>query len=747
MDMLSRATSLFAVSLLFTSFTNQKLLAQGLDPIPEEASQRIDSLINEMTLEEKVGQLTLFTSDIDVTGPTMRENYREDILAGKVGAIFNAYGAEYTLQLQQMAVEETRLGIPLIFGYDVIHGFKTIFPIPLGESASWDLEAMEKAARIAAVESSAEGLHWTYAPMVDVARDPRWGRIAEGAGEDTYLSTQAAIARIRGFQGNDLSAVNTIMACVKHYAAYGAAEAGRDYNTVDISELVLRETYLPPFKAAVDAGVATFMTSFNELFGVPASGSEFLLQDILRDEWNFEGFVVSDYTSINEMVAHGVVADLKEAGEMAITAGLDMDMQGAVYYEYLPDLVNEGKVDEATVNTSVRRVLEEKYRLGLFDDPYRYVSEQRERDSVMTAEHMEAARDIARKSIVLLKNEEKTLPLDKEGKTIAVIGPLAANKKELIGSWSAAGDWQKSVSLLQGIREVAGGNEIVYTKGANINDDSTQAFQEAIDAAQSADVVILALGEEALMSGEAASRSMIDLPGVQLELAKEIHALGKPTVVVLMNGRPLAIPWLAENVDAILETWFLGHQAGPAIADVLFGNYNPSGKLPVTFPRSVGQVPLYYNQKMTGRPIGENKYTSKYLDIPNTPLYPFGFGLSYTTFDYSDLQLSKGTLQAGDSLVISVQVENTGSVDGHEVVQLYIRDLVGNVTRPVKELKGFKKILLTPGQSQKVKFTIKTEDLAFYHRDLTFKPEAGAFKVFVGGNSVEVLEADFSYTP
>lgn len=746
MDMLSRATTFFTVFLLLTAFTNHKLVAQGLEPIPEEASQMIDSLINEMTLEEKVGQLTLFTSDIDVTGPTMRENYKEDILAGKVGAIFNAYGAAYTRQLQQMAVEETRLGIPLLFGYDVIHGFKTIFPIPLGEAASWDLEAMEQSARIAAVEASAEGLHWTFAPMVDIARDPRWGRIAEGAGEDTYLGTEASIARIRGFQGRDLSEVNTILACAKHFAAYGAAQAGRDYHTVDVSELVLRETYLPPFRAAVEAGVATFMTSFNELFGVPASGSDFLLTEILREEWNFEGFVVSDYTSINEMVAHGVVADLKAAGELAINAGMDMDMQGAVYYEHLPDLIEEGKVREETINASVRRILEEKYRLGLFDDPYRYVSEQREQDSVMTAEYLEAARDIARKSIVLLKNEEEVLPLDKEGQTIAVIGPLADNKKELIGSWSAAGDWQQAVSLLEGIRELAGeGNEIVYTKGANINDDSTQAFQEAIEVAQSADVVVLALGEEALMSGEAASRSMIDLPGVQEALAKEIHALGKPMVVVLMNGRPLTIPWLAENADAILETWFLGHQAGPAIADVLFGEYNPSGKLPVTFPRNVGQIPIFYNQKMTGRPISDNKYTSKYLDVPNTPLYPFGFGLSYTSFDYSDLQLSTQSLQEGDSLIVSVKVENTGERDGHEVVQLYIRDLVGNVTRPVKELKGFKKILLTPGQTQEVRFTLKPEDLAFYHRDLTFKPEAGEFTVFVGGNSEDVLEENFEF--
>ncbi|WP_277479785.1 beta-glucosidase BglX [Catalinimonas alkaloidigena] len=705
----------------------------------------IDSLINEMTLEEKVGQLTLFTSDIDITGPSMREGYKEDIQAGRVGAIFNAYGAAFTRQLQQLAVEETRLGIPLLLGYDVIHGFKTIFPIPLAEAASWDLAAMEKSARIAATEASAEGLHWTYAPMIDVARDPRWGRIAEGAGEDTYLGTQVALARIKGFQGDDLSAVNTILACAKHYAAYGASQAGRDYNTVDISELELRDTYLPPFKAAVNASVATFMTSFNEIFGVPASGSEFLLSDILRDEWNFEGFVVSDYTSINEMVAHGVVADLKDAGQMAITAGVDMDMQGAVYYEYLPDLVKEGKVDVATVNQSVRRILEAKYRLGLFDNPYRYIDQQREQNEVMTNEHLEAARDIARKSIVLLKNENDILPLKNEGQTIALIGPLADDKKELIGSWSAAGDWEKSVSLLEGLQQ-SGRNqhEILYAKGTNINDDSTQYFQEAIKTAERADVVILALGEAALMSGEAASRSTIDLPGNQLDLAKEIHKLGKPTIVVLMNGRPLTISWLDENVDSILETWFLGHQAGPAIADVIFGDYNPSGKLPVTFPRNVGQIPLYYNQKMTGRPLAENKYTSKYLDVPNTPLYPFGYGLSYTDFTYSDLRLSSKVLLQQDSIKLSIKLQNSGNLAGHEVVQLYIRDLVGNVTRPVKELKAFKKIYLEAGQTQEVTFYIKQEDLAFYQRDLSYDAEAGQFKVFIGGNSIDLLEENFA---
>ena len=718
--------------------------SEETDPATEAMNHTIDSLLDQMTLEEKVGQLTLFTSDIDVTGPTMRENYQEDIRTGKVGAIFNAYGANYTRELQRIAIEESRLGIPLLFGYDVIHGHKTIFPIPLGEAASWDLEAIEQSARIAAVEASAEGLHWTFAPMMDIARDPRWGRIAEGAGEDTYLGTKIAVARVRGFQNNDLSATNTLLACAKHFAAYGAAEAGRDYNTVDISDRVLWEIYLPPFKAAVDAGVATFMTSFNEVDGVPATGSYHLLTEILRGEWEFEGFVVTDYTSINEMIAHGFAVDEKEAGELAIEAGVDMDMQGAVFYEHLPALVEEGKVPEARVDQAVRKVLEAKYKLGLFDDPYRYSDEQREQQNVMTAAHREAARDVARKSIVLLKNEDQTLPLQKDVRSIAVIGPLADNKQELIGSWSAAGDGQQAVSLREGIESKVGENtNVLYAKGCNINDDSTHLFQEAIRTARAADVVVLALGEAALMSGEAASRADIDLPGVQLELAQELHRLGKPLVVVLMNGRPLTIHWLDENVPAILETWFLGTEAGNAIADVLFGDYNPSGKLPVTFPRSVGQIPLYYNYKNTGRPISENKYTSKYLDIPNTPLYPFGYGLSYTTFEYADLQISAPDMTVNDTLTVSVKVTNTGQSTGEEVVQLYIQDLVGSVTRPVKELKGFQKIMLDPGEEQTLTFQVDHTTLSFYRSDMTFGTEPGTFKVFVGTNSEETLSAEF----
>ena len=712
-----------------------------------EIESKIDSLLAIMSLEEKIGQLTLYTSDIDITGPTIREGYKEDIRNGNVGSIFNAYGAEYTRSLQKIAVEETRLKIPLLFGYDVIHGHKTIFPMPLGESASWDLEAIEKSAQIAAAEASAEGLHWTFAPMVDIARDPRWGRVAEGAGEDTYLGTRIALARIKGFQGENLRDLNTILACAKHFAAYGAALAGRDYNTVDMSDRVLREVYFPPFKAAVEAGVATFMTAFNEVDGVPATGSKYLMTDVLKEEWGFKGFIVTDYTSINEMVPHGIVADEKKAAELAINAGVDMDMQGAVYHKYLSDLVREGKVSEAQIDESARRILRMKYLLGLFEDPYRYSDTKREREVVMSREHLAAARDISRKSIVLLKNQGNTLPLKKTIKSIAVIGPLADSKRNLIGSWSAAGDYTKAVTLLEGIKAaVPSSTKVLFAKGSNINDDTTKWIDEAVKTAQKADVVILALGEDAQMSGEAASRSSIDLPGVQLDLAKAIKKTGKPVVAVLMNGRPLAINWLDENVPSILETWFLGTQAGHAIADVIFGDYNPSGKLPVTFPRSVGQIPIYYNNKNTGRPRSDQKYTSKYLDISNEPLYPFGYGLSYTNFTYSNLVVDKPSYKMDETIKVSVTVSNSGKFAGEEVVQLYIRDLVGSVTRPVKELKNFKKIMIEPGKSQQVQFELTKDDLAFYTRDMNFEAEAGDFKIYVGSNSRDVLEADFKLT-
>jgi len=711
----------------------------------EPFEHSVDSVLAIMTLEEKVGQLTLFTSDNDVTGPTIRENYKEDILAGRVGAIFNAFGAVYTRKLQEIAVKETRLGIPLLFGYDVIHGHRTIFPMPLGEAASWDLEAIQKSARIAADEASAEGLHWTFAPMCDIARDPRWGRMVEGAGEDVYLGSKIAAARVKGFQGDGIGSLNSVMASVKHFAAYGAAQAGRDYHTTDMSDRVLREVHLPPYKAAIDAGAATVMTSFNEIDGVPATGSKYLMTDILRKEWNFKGFVVSDYTSIMEMIAHGIAEDASAAAALAIEAGVDMDMQAGFFNDALVKLVKEGKVKESLIDEAAHRILKKKFELGLFDDPYRYSNPEREKATVMKPEFLEASRDVARKSIVLLKNDKQLLPLSKNIKRLAVIGPLANARKEMIGSWSAAGDWAKAVTLLEGIKAgVSPSTQVLYAKGSNIHDDSTTYFAKAIQTAKQADVVVLALGEGAWMTGEAASRASLDLPGVQQRLVEEIQKTGKPVIVILMNGRPLTINWIDKNIPAILETWFLGTQAGHAIADVLFGDYNPSGKLPVTFPRSVGQIPIFYSMKNTGRPMDPtNKYTSKYLDESNDPLYPFGYGLSYTTFEFGEIVLSSSAMTSRDELVVSCKVTNRGKYAGEEVVQLYLRDKVGSVTRPVKELKGFQKLSFQPGESKNVEFRITNADLSFYRKDMSFGSEPGSFEIYVGGNSRDVKKAEF----
>ncbi|MEX2124058.1 MAG: beta-glucosidase BglX [Woeseia sp.] len=720
-----------------------------------EMDRFIADVMSRMTLKEKIGQLNLLTSGWDITGPTLREGYREDIKAGNVGSIFNAHTAAYTRSLQKLAVEETRLGIPLLFGYDVIHGYKTIFPISLGEAASWDLAAVENAARVAAVETSAAGVHWTFAPMVDIARDPRWGRISEGAGEDVYLGSRIAAARVRGFQGDDLAAVDTVLATAKHYAAYGQAQAGRDYHTTDMSLRELWDTYLPPFRAASEAGVATYMTAFNELNGVPVTASNYLLNDILRTRWRFTGFVVSDYTAVNELVPHGFARDEKHAAELAINAGVDMDMQGVSFMTWLPALVENGRVRIETIDNAVRRILEMKYRLGLFADPYRYSDEEREQAAIYKPEHLEAARDMARRSIVLLKNERELLPLKTEGISLAVIGPLADSKADMIGSWSAAGDRkEKPVTLLEGIRaRVGDAVEIHYEKGASyrfeetFSDTDRTGFDAAIAAAGRADVIVAAMGESWDMTGEAASRTSLELPGNQQELLVELRKLGKPIVLVLMNGRPLAIGWADENVHAILETWFAGTQGGDAIADVLFGDYNPSGKLPVTFPRNVGQVPIYYNMKNTGRPYGvedtEQKYRSRYLETPNTPLYPFGYGLSYTEFSYADLTLDRTEMGADDTITVSVRVTNDGEVDGEEVVQLYTRDLVGSVTRPVKELKRFEKIWLEDGESRNVEFELEPADLAFHRQDMSYGAEAGEFRVFVGGNSEAVLETSF----
>lgn len=724
----------------------------------------INELMNKMTIDEKIGQMVLFTSDWDVTGPTMRATYVDDIKAGKVGAIFNAYTPAYTRQLQKIAVEETRLGIPLLFGYDVIHGHKTIFPIPLAESCSWDLEAIQNSASIAAQEASADGINWTFAPMVDICRDPRWGRIAEGAGEDTYLGSLIAAARVKGFQGKDFTSNHTILACAKHFAAYGAALSGRDYNSVDMSENTLREYYLPPYQACINAGVKTVMTSFNDLNGIPASANPFLLKTILRDEWKFDGMVVTDYTSINEMVKHGYAENDKQAGELALNAGVDMDMQGAVYYNYLKQSLAEGKVSLQEINTAVAHILSLKYELGLFNDPYKYCDEKRAASEIMTEENLLAARKMATKSIVLLKNENALLPLSNDG-TIAVIGPLANDQRNLIGNWSAAGDWKKSVSVLSGIKNAADiHTTILYAKGANLLEDTLlikklnrnggditldqkspqQLIDEAVKIANQSKVVVLVLGESQGMSGEAASRSDISIPLNQQNLAKALYETGKPIVLVLMNGRPLTLEWEDAHLQAILETWFGGSQAGNAIADILFGKENPSAKLTITFPRNVGQIPIYYNMKSTGRPYEEeNKYTSKYLDVENTPLYPFGYGLSYTNFQYYDLKLSKPQYANNDSIIVTVKVKNTGAREGEEIVQLYMQDKTASITRPVKELKGFQKIVLQKGESKTVTFILHNNDLAFYNSELKKIVEPGIFNIFVGGNSEETLKTSF----
>lgn len=712
---------------------------------PDPAMDRfIDELMSRMTLEEKIGQMTLLTSDWESTGPTMRASYKHDIEAGRVGNIFNAYTVKYTRELQRMAVEGTRLKIPLMFGYDVIHGHRTIFPISLGEAASWDMAAIEKSARVSAQEASAEGIHWTFSPMVDIARDPRWGRISEGAGEDVYLGSMIAKARVRGYQGTDLAATDTILATAKHFAAYGAAQAGRDYHTVDIAERTLRDIYLPPFKAAVDAGAASVMTSFNEVDGIPASGSKYLLTDMLRNKWGFDGFVVTDYTSINEMVAHGYARDNAQAGEQAIAAGVDMDLQGAVFLEHLKQSVEQGRVSQAQVDRAVRRILEMKYRLGLFEDPYRYADEAREKATLYRPDFLEAARDVARKSMVLLKNEGSVLPLAASARSIAVIGPLGDSKPDMIGSWAAGGDRQtRPVTVLEGMKARArAGTSVSYAKGASYefaDAGKTGGFAEALTLARKSDVVVAVMGEKWDMTGEAASRTSLDLPGNQQALLEQLAATGKPVVLVVLSGRPNSIGWAQDNLPAILHAWYPGTQGGHAVADVLFGDYNPSGKLPVTFPRTVGQVPIHYDMKNTGRPIelGQPgaKYVSRYLETPNTPLYRFGHGLSYTSFAYSPVTLSAPSMGAGGSITASATITNTGARAGEEVVQLYVRDLVGSVTRPVQELKGFEKIALAPGQSRTVSFTLRPEDLAFTRADMSHGWEPGRFRLWIAPSS------------
>jgi len=745
---------------LLTVFScNSNVEKKGMDPV----DLKVEALLEKMTLQEKIGQMNQYNGFWDITGPppedgTAKDKYQQ-IKDGKVGSMLNILGAKNTREMQKLAVDNSRLGIPLLFAYDVIHGYKTIMPIPLGESASWDLEAIELSARIAGRESAAAGIHWTFAPMVDVSRDARWGRVMEGSGEDPFLSSAIAVARVKGFQGEYLSSVKTIAACMKHFAAYGFSESGRDYNTVDISEITLRNIVLPPFKAGIDAGAATVMNSFNELNGIPATSNSYLQRDILKGEWDYSGLVVSDWNSIGEIVIHGQAATLKDAARLSVIAGSDMDMEASAYVNHLADLVVSGEVDEKLIDDAVRRILRLKYNLGLFDDPYKYCNEELEKNEILSKENLEASRDIARKSIVLLKNESNILPLSKN-KKIAVIGPLADDKDSPIGSWRGQGVTNSAVSLLEGIRKaVDNKSNISYAKGCdlvigetsfiyelNINQNDPTGISEAVQLAETSDVVILVLGENGFQTGEGRSQADIGLAGVQEELMKAIVKANSNTILVLMNGRPLAIPWAAENIPAIVEAWHLGSEAGNAIADVLFGDYNPSGKLPVSFPRHEGQIPIYYNHKNTGRPSTAPNmvFWSHYTDMENSPLFTFGYGLSYTQFEYSNISVDATTLDKNGSIKLNVDVKNIGETDGDEIVQFYIQDVVSSITRPIKELKGFEKISLKSGETKTVSFTIDKETLQYYGYN-GWETESGEFKLFIGGNSVDLLETSIVF--
>jgi beta-glucosidase len=721
----------------------------------QKAEKFVNELLSKMTLDEKIGQLNQYNGDWGATGKITPDGDKEtQIKNGMVGSMLNVMGVDKTRKLQELALQ-SRLHIPLIFGQDVIHGFRTTFPIPLAETASWDLGLMEKSARIAATEAAAYGIHWTFAPMIDISRDPRWGRVMEGAGEDTYLGSEVAVARVKGFQGNGLGNIDAVMACGKHFAAYGAAVGGRDYNSVDMSYRQLNETYLPPFKAAVDAGLATMMNSFNDINGVPATGNSYILRDKLKGEWNFKGFVVSDWGSIGEMVPHGFAQDRKDAALKAMIAGSDMDMESRCYRDYLKQLVNEGKVPMALIDDAVKRILMTKYELGLFDDPFRFCNEAREKAQENNLGHRKFAREIGAKSIVLLKNNavngQNLLPLSSQHKSIALIGPFMKATVANHGFWSIAfpDDSARIVSQYDGIKHCTKNHStILYAKGCNINDNDRSGFAEALETAKKADVVVVSLGEAHDMSGEAKSRSNIHLPGVQEELLKEICASGKPVVLLINAGRPLVFDWAADNVPAILYTWWLGTEAGNSIADVLFGDYNPSGKLPMSFPRTEGQIPIYYNHYNTGRPAKDDEdknYVSAYIDLSNSPKYPFGYGLSYTSFDIANLRLSSSKMALnGGKIEASVEVKNSGNYDGEEVVQLYIRDLVGSVVRPVKELKGFKKIFLKKGETTTITFSLTSDDLKFYNNDVQFVNEAGEYDLFVGNSSNATLKGHFS---
>lgn len=727
--------------------------------------QKVNDLLQQMTLEEKIGQMNQYNGFWNFTGPSPDGGdaaYKyKNLATGRVGSMLNVRGVKEVREVQKVAVEQSRLGIPLIIGFDLIHGYKTVSPIPLAESASWDIDAIEKSAALGAKEAAAAGINWTFAPMVDITRDARWGRVMEGAGEDPFLGSKIAAARVRGFQGEDLSSPATVAACAKHFAAYGFAEGGRDYNTVDIGLNTLHNIVLPPFKAAAEAGVRTFMNSFNDLNGIPATADKYLQRDILKGDWNFNGFVVSDWGSLREMIDHGFAKDRKHAGELALNGGSDMDMESYIYLDYTEALLKEGKVTQAQIDDAVRRILRVKFELGLFDDPYKYCDEEREKSVTGSKEIMDGVLDMAKKSIVLLKNENELLPLKKKGQKIALIGPLAADKNSPLGNWRIAADNDSAVSVLEGLQAYKG-NEIVYQQGVklvnkvpagfheevDINTTDNTGIEEAVAAAKEADVVVMALGEYGFQSGEGRSRAHLDLPGFQQELLEAVHAVNPNIVLVLMNGRPLVLNWADENLPAIVEAWQLGTQAGNAIAQVLYGDYNPSGKLPMSFPRSVGQMPLYYNQKSTGRPGADGEdagsvFWSHYGDEKNSALYPFGYGLSYTSFDYSDIKLSASELKKDGTITATVQLTNTGRVNGKEVVQLYLKDHYASATRATRELKGFELVELKAGESKEISFTIDEKLLSFYNGAGKWTAEPGDFSIYIGTDSTTKRSADF----
>lgn len=752
------------LSLGFLAFsTYEKPGFKKSDQDPRDIEQKIDSVLALMTLDEKIGQMVQYNGSWDVTGPatgTDNEKKLENLKNGLVGSMLNVTSVEHTRQAQKIVMENSRLKIPLIFGYDVIHGYQTMFPVPLGESASWDLELMEKTARVAGRETAAAGVHWTFAPMMDISRDARWGRIMEGAGEDPYLNSKIAVARIKGFQGNDLSDPKTIAACAKHFAGYGFAEGGRDYNTVNIGIYELNNTILPPFKAAADAGVATFMNSFNEIDGVPATASTYLQRDLLKGKWHWDGFVVSDWGSITELIPHGVAKDKKAAAELAVKAGSDMDMEGGAYESSLKELVEEGKVAEKLINDAVKRILRVKFRLGLFDDPYKYCDEAFEKSELYSEANQEVALEAGKKSIVLLKNENDILPIKNSIKNIAVIGPLANDKDSPLGNWRAHAVENSAVSVLEGIRNYAPkGVKITYAEGAKLstgdrsflnpmtfNKDDKSGFAEAEKLAKQADLVVLVVGEDAFQTGEGRSQTNIGFAGVQDDLIETVQKANKNVVIVLMNGRPMDLSWSSKNIPAIVESWFLGSQHGNAVAEILFGRYNPSGKLPVSFPQNSGMEPLYYNQKSTGRPEGGAQVTySHYTDSPREALYPFGFGLSFTEFEYGDIELSADSFSEGEKIEASISVKNTGNMVGEETVQLYLHDLVGSITRPNLELKAFEKISLKPGERKVVNFIIDKEMITYFTINKKWEAEAGDFEVMIGGNSVDLKKANFEF--